>query len=83
MTAFLFFGQNPCECIYVYIHIAYSGYILYLKVEGLVAQSCPTLWNPPGSSIHGILQARIVEWVATPSAGELPDPSFEPGSPAL
>ena len=32
-------------------------------------QSCPTLcntmnWNPPGSSVHGILQARILEWVA-------------------
>ena len=37
----------------------------------LVAQSCPTLWdpmdcNPPGSSLHGILQARILEWVAIP-----------------
>ena len=36
----------------------------------LVAQSCLTLCNPvdcspPGSSIHGILQARILEWVAT------------------
>ena len=35
----------------------------------LVAQSCPTLCNPvdwslPGSSAHGILQARILEWVA-------------------
>ena len=35
----------------------------------LVAQSCPTLWDPvgfspPGSSVHGILQARIPEWVA-------------------
>ena len=34
-----------------------------------VAQSCPTLWDPvdrspPGSSVHGILQARILEWVA-------------------
>ena len=34
-----------------------------------VAQSCPTLCNPvdgspPGSSVHGILQARILEWVA-------------------
>ena len=34
-----------------------------------VAQSCPTLWepvdcSPPGSSVHGILQARILEWVA-------------------
>ena len=35
----------------------------------LVTQSCPTLWDPmdrslPGSSVHGILQARIMEWVA-------------------
>ena len=35
----------------------------------LVAQSCPTLCDPidcslPGSSVHGILQARILEWVA-------------------
>ena len=37
--------------------------------EGEVTQSCPTLWDPmgcslPGSSVHGILQARILEWVA-------------------
>ena len=37
----------------------------------LVAQSCPTLcdlmdYSPPGSSVHGILQARILEWVAMP-----------------
>ena len=37
----------------------------------LVAESCPTLWDPmdcspPGSSVHGILQARIPEWVAIP-----------------
>ena len=37
----------------------------------LVAQSCPTLCNPmdyspPGSSVHGILQERILEWVAFP-----------------
>ena len=34
-------------------------------------QSCPTLFdpmNPPGSSVHGILQARILEWVAMPSS---------------
>ena len=41
------------------------------KVRGLVAQSCPTLcnpmdYNPPGSSVHGILQAGILEWVAIP-----------------
>ena len=36
-------------------------------------QSCPTLYDPvdcspPGSSVHGILQARILEWVAMPSS---------------
>ena len=39
------------------------------KMKVLVTQSCPTLCdpmdcNPPGSSVHGILQARIFEWVA-------------------
>ena len=37
--------------------------------ESEVAQSCPTLCDPvdcspPGSSAHGILQARVLEWVA-------------------
>ena len=41
------------------------------KVKVKVAQSCPTLCDPvdrnlPGSSVHGILQARILEWVAIP-----------------
>ena len=39
----------------------------------LVTQSGPTLcdpvdYSPPGSPVHGILQARILEWVATPSS---------------
>ena len=39
----------------------------------LVAQLCPTLCDPlgcsrPGSSVHGVLQARILEWVAMPSS---------------
>ena len=46
---------------------------LLLECESEVAQSCPTLcdpmdYSPPGSSIHGILQARILEWVAMPSS---------------
>ena len=40
-----------------------------LKSESEVGQSCPTLHNPmdcssPGSSVHGILQARVLEWGA-------------------
>ena len=43
------------------------------KVEVLVAQLCLTLYNsvncnPPGSSVHGISQAKILEWVAMPSS---------------
>ena len=52
------------------------------------AQSCPTLCDPmdcspPGSSVHGILQAKILGWVALPSPGDLLDPGIEPRSPAL
>ena len=41
-------------------------------------QSCPTLCNPmdcspPGSSVHGILQARILEWVAISFSRDLPN----------
>ena len=39
--------------------------------------------SPPGSSVLGILQARILEWVAMPPPGDLPAPSVEPTSPAL
>ena len=54
--------------------------------ESEVTQSCPTLGNPmdyslPGSSLHGILQARVLEWVATP--GDLPNSGIEPGSPTF
>ena len=58
------------------------------KVKVLVTQLCLTLCDPmdsslPGSSTHGILQARILEWVACPPLGDLPNPGVEPGFPAL
>ena len=37
----------------------------------------------PGSSVHGILQARTLEWVAVPSSGDLPEPGVEPMSLAV
>ena len=39
--------------------------------------------SPPGSSVHGILQATILKWVAIPSPGDLPNPGIKPRSPAL
>ena len=54
-------------------------------------KSCPTLCDPMDcsplcSSVHGILQARILEWIAMPSSGDLPNLGIESTSlrsPAL
>ena len=48
----------------------------------------PTLCNPmdcnlPDSSVHGILQARILQWVTLSFSRDLPDPGIKPGSPSL
>ena len=57
--------------------------------ESEVAQSCPTLCDPmdcspPGSSVHGILQARVPpEWAAISFSGDLPNPGVKSRSPAL
>ena len=48
-----------------------------------VTQSFLTLCNSTDYRIHGILQARILEWVAFPFSGDLPNPGIEPRSPAL
>ena len=39
--------------------------------------------SPSGSSVHGILQAEILVWVAFLSAGNFPNPGIKPSSPAL
>ena len=67
----------------------------YLDSWGFLCAKVLQLWltlcdpmdcNPPGSSIHGILQARILGWVSMSSSGDLPHPGIEPvplTSPAL
>ena len=68
-----------------------SSYSIYVCVRAKSLQSCPTLcdsmdYSLLGSSVHGILHARILEWVAMPPPGDLPDPGIEPvslTSPAL
>ena len=57
-------------------------------VRCLVAQSCLTLCDPmdcspPGSSVHGILQARNWNGLPFPSPGHLPNSGIKPSSPAL
>ena len=62
-VAFIYlFGQVPTLSVRVLVFV-------------LVAQLCLTLcdltdYSPPGSSVHGILQARILEWVAIPFSRE-------------
>ena len=50
------------------------------KVKVKAAQQCPTLCDPMDYSVHGILQARILEWVAFPSPEDLPNPGIKPRS---
>ena len=52
-----------------------------LKVK--VSQSCLTLGDPVDYTVHGILQARILEWVVFPFSRGSSDPGIEPRSPAL
>ena len=48
-----------CVCIYIYIYM-----------DAKVAQLCLTLCDPRDYTVHGILQARILEWVAIPFSTE-------------
>ena len=48
-----------------------------------VIQSCLTLCDLMDYTVHGILQARTLEWVAVPFSGDLPNPGIEHRSPTL
>ena len=69
------------------LHWGNATYLFYCCCY-LVAESCltlydPMVYSPPGSSVHGPSQARILEWVAISFSGDLPDPGIEPASPTL
>ena len=70
-----------CRCfVLLSVHVRVQVYVL--------TQLCLTLCDsmdrkPPGSSVHGILQARIPEWVASPFSRGLLNPGIKAGSPAL
>ena len=54
-----------------------------LCVRAVMSDSATPWTSQPDSSFYGILQARILEWVAFPSPGHLPDPGVKSRSPAL
>ena len=51
--------------------------LILAKVKVKVSQSCLTLCDPIDYTVHGILQARILEWVAIPFSRDLPNPGIE------
>ena len=63
------------------------GVLQSASMHALSLQSCLTLCDPMDYSlpsffsIHGLLQARIVEWLPCPSPEDLPDPGIKPASP--
>ena len=57
--------------------------MLYVVIHSLSCVCNPLYCSLPGSSIHGIPQAKILEWLPFPSPGDLPHPGMEPVSPAL
>ena len=54
-----------------------------IRVKVKVAQSSPTLCDPMDYTVHGILQARILEWVAFPFSRGSSNPGIELRFPAL
>ena len=58
------------ECFILFITwcktIQFLSFLWRRKVKVKVTQLCPTLCDPTDSTVHGILQARILEWVAFP-----------------
>ena len=75
------------KCTYtfmcVYMHVSIHTYVCVLITQSCLTLCDPLNCSPPGSSVHGILQARILEWVAISFSRDLPDPGIEPKSPAL
>ena len=58
-----------CICVCIFSHVQLFSY--------------PMNYSPPGFSVHGTVQTRLLEWVAIPSSGDLLNPGIKPTSPAL
>ena len=53
-------------CIYIHMCINICACMCAKSLQSYLTLCDPEDWGPPGSSLHGFLQARILEWVATP-----------------
>ena len=68
-------GMEYVNAVYCHpAHLTYMQCECESESESEVTQSCPTLcdpvdYSPPGSSVHGIFQARVLQWVAISFSG--------------
>ena len=75
---FFFPGQNtkvfPSQVVSISLSVTYELWLAVAAAAAKSLQSCPTLSDPmdcslPGSSVHGIFQARVLEWGAIAFSG--------------
>ena len=59
-------GSNPCLLCLGLADRFFTTSVTYVKLKLNIPQSCPALCNLMDCTVHGILQARILEWVAFP-----------------
>ena len=89
MHSFLWLSSIPlCICTTASLSFHLGGGVFTTEPPTalcvcLVTQLCLTLcdlmdYSPPVSSVHGILQARILEYISSPFSTDLPDPGIEP-----
>ena len=74
-------GTRPAQACVPKTVVLFSHWM----TELVFSHQCPALCDPvdcslPGSSVRGVSQARILEWVAVPSPGDLPNPGTQPMS---
>ena len=82
LQEFFFFVYRPCFFFYLWPVYSWKwrGSVSCLAVS----DSCDLVdCRLPGSSVHGISQERILEWVAISFSRDLPNPGTKPRSPAL
>ena len=87
---FNFLTISACSAIYylfpfitINFHCIIAYMVVVVKLLSHVRLFDPMDHSLPASSVHGIFQAKILEWVAISSSKGLLDPGIEPGSPAL
>ena len=60
------FNTSKIVCLFFFLNSITFSFVFFQPVSLKVTKSCPTLCDPMNYTVHGILQARILEWVAFP-----------------